>query len=259
MKNIKVIFFDIDGTLIPLDKENISDKSVFALNKLKENGIKICVATGRSPFQLPKFRGISFDIYLNFNGSLIFNEKEDIFKNPLSKKDIYRLIENSKDMDKPLAIATRDFYACNGTNADLKEYFSFGGNQPEIYENFENIIENEDIFQAILPIKNEEYEKAMKNISDTKIAAWWDRAVDLIPKNGGKGRAIEKVLSFYKVKKEECMAFGDGNNDLEMFESVKYGICMENGSDDLKNISYDLCKSVDCDGVYYYLKEKGLI
>ena len=102
MKNIKMIFFDVDGTLIPLDKEDISDKSVFALKKLQENGIKICVATGRSPFQLPKFRGLSFDIYLNFNGSLIFNESEDIFKNPLSKKDIYRLIENSKDMDKPM-------------------------------------------------------------------------------------------------------------------------------------------------------------
>ena len=80
MKNIKIVFFDIDGTLVPLDKDDISEKSVFALNKLQENGIKICVATGRAPIQLPKFRGINFDVYLNFNGSLVFNEKEDIDK-----------------------------------------------------------------------------------------------------------------------------------------------------------------------------------
>ena len=63
MKNIKMIFFDIDGTLIPFKKKDISDKLVFALEKLKERGIKICLATGRSPFQLPKFKGISFDVY----------------------------------------------------------------------------------------------------------------------------------------------------------------------------------------------------
>ena len=191
MKKIKMVFFDIDGTMISLDKEGISEKTALSLRKLKENGIKICVATGRSPIQLPDFSGISFDAYLSFNGSLIFNDKEDIFKNPLSKDDIFTLMENAKDMDKPMAIATRDLYACNGTNFDLEEYFSFGSSQPKVYDDFEDIIENDDIFQAILPIRENEYERAMENISSTKITAWWDRAVDLIPKNGGKGKGIE--------------------------------------------------------------------
>ena len=96
MKNIKMIFFDVDGTLVPLDKDDISDKSVFALNKLQENGIKICVATGRAPIQLPKFRGINFDVYLNFNGSLVFNEIEDIFKNPLQKRIFLPYLKTEK-------------------------------------------------------------------------------------------------------------------------------------------------------------------
>ena len=123
MKNVKMVFFDIDGTLVPLDKDDISEKSVYALNKLKEKGIKICIATGRAPIQLPKFRGIDFDIYLNFNGSLVFNENEDIYKNPLSKKDVFTLLENGKSMDKPLAVSSKEIYACNGTNPDLEEYF----------------------------------------------------------------------------------------------------------------------------------------
>ena len=259
MENVKMIFFDIDGTLIPFKKKDISDKLVFALEKLKERGIKICLATGRSPFQLPKFKGISFDVYLNFNGSLTYNKNEDIFKVPLLKDDIYKLLYNAKNINKPFAIATRDYYACNASNSDLEEYFSFGGIKPEIYDDFEKIIETEDIFQAIMPIKNCEYEKAMLGVCNTKIASWWDRAVDLVPKDGGKGKAVDEVLSFYNIKKEECLAFGDGNNDLEMFESVKYGIAMENASCDLKNISYDICKSADDDGIFYYLKEKGLI
>jgi trehalose-6-phosphatase len=57
---IKIIFFDIDGTLLDFRKEQLSAKTVEALQRLKENGIKICIATGRSPFCLPKFEGVEF-------------------------------------------------------------------------------------------------------------------------------------------------------------------------------------------------------
>ncbi|MDY3005589.1 HAD hydrolase family protein, partial [Anaerococcus porci] len=35
MTDIKIIFFDIDGTLISLDKDSISEKTKIALNSLK--------------------------------------------------------------------------------------------------------------------------------------------------------------------------------------------------------------------------------
>lgn len=49
MSDIKIIFFDIDGTLIDMKKKQISKKVLETLVKLKNNGIKICIATGRSP------------------------------------------------------------------------------------------------------------------------------------------------------------------------------------------------------------------
>ena len=41
--------------------------------------------------------------------------------------------------------------------------------------------------------------------------------MDIIPANGGKGVAVEKVLEFYGIDKADSIAFGDGNNDIEMF------------------------------------------
>ena len=38
MKDIKIIFFDIDGTLIAMDKDTISDKTLEALKRLQANG-----------------------------------------------------------------------------------------------------------------------------------------------------------------------------------------------------------------------------
>ena len=47
MTKPKIIFFDIDGTLVPL-KEGIRPRTVEALQKLRQNGIKLCIATGLS-------------------------------------------------------------------------------------------------------------------------------------------------------------------------------------------------------------------
>ena len=40
MGKIKIIFFDIDGTLLRLRAKELSEKTVEALNRLKANGIR---------------------------------------------------------------------------------------------------------------------------------------------------------------------------------------------------------------------------
>ena len=44
---IKAIFFDIDGTLASFKTHQIPDSTFYTLNKLKDNGIKLFIATGR--------------------------------------------------------------------------------------------------------------------------------------------------------------------------------------------------------------------
>ena len=67
MTKPKIIFFDIDGTLVPL-KEGIRPRTGEALQKLRQNGIKLCIATGRAPMEVPKFEGVTFDAFLTYNG-----------------------------------------------------------------------------------------------------------------------------------------------------------------------------------------------
>ena len=43
MKDIKIIFFDIDGTLIAMDQDTISEKTLEALKRLQEKGVKLCL------------------------------------------------------------------------------------------------------------------------------------------------------------------------------------------------------------------------
>lgn len=76
MSKIKIAFFDIDGTLIDMNKKKISEKIIYTLKELKANGIIICIATGRAPMTIPKFDGIEFDAYLAFMDRIVSMRKK---------------------------------------------------------------------------------------------------------------------------------------------------------------------------------------
>ena len=57
---------------------------------------------------------------------------------------------------------------------------------------------------------------------------------DFMPLNGNKGTAIKSLQKMFGVKPEECAAFGDFINDLEMLDSVYYSYAMENAHDEVK-------------------------
>ena len=82
--------------------------------------------------------------------------------------------------------------------------------------------------------RRDEYQAAMEHVEEARITAWWDRAVDIIPRNGGKGLAVLKILEHYRLSREEALAFGDGNNDIEMIEAAGWGVAMGNASPELK-------------------------
>ena len=99
----------------------------------------------------------------------------------------------------------------------------------------------------------------LAGVENAAITGWWDRAVDIIPRGGGKGLGVEKILEHYGLTREQSIAFGDGENDLEMLRAVGTGVAMGNAKPALKAAADAVCRSVAEDGVYHYCLEKGLI
>ena len=258
MGKIKIIFFDIDGTLIDMQKKCISERMVQTLMRLKEQGILLCIATGRSPVSLPHFEGVAFDAFLTFNGSLCYNEAGTIFSNPIPAGDVQRILKNAADMGRAVSVATRDRLAANGTDEDLAEYYGFAHLPLVAAEDFE-AVSRKEIYQVMLGCREPEYPAILKDVHGARITAWWDRAVDIIPAGGGKGLGIEKILAYYHLDRSQALAFGDGNNDMEMLQAVGTGVAMENASPQLKEVADDICGHVAQDGIYHYCLAHGLI
>ena len=76
MNAIKIVFFDVDGTLVDSATGRIPEKTFDALNRLRAKGILLCVATGRAPVTLPDFGDFRFDAFCTFNGSLCYTENK---------------------------------------------------------------------------------------------------------------------------------------------------------------------------------------
>ena len=64
-----------------------------------------------------------------------------------------------------------------------------------------------------------------------------DNLFEYVDPRINKGYGIEKVAKHFGVKLENCVAFGDEQNDREMLEKVGMGVCMKNGSQDVKECS----------------------
>ncbi len=258
MGDIKIIFFDIDGTLLNFGAKTVTPQIRETLHSLREKGIKLCISTGRSPMSLPAFAREGFDAWLTFNGSYCYDREGEIFSNPVDVEDIRIVAENAAKLDRPIAVATRERMAANGWDRDLEDYYGFTEIPLEVAPDFEEVCKS-GVYQVMLGCREAEHPEIIRGTAHAKIVAWWDRAADVIPQNGGKGLGIANVLAYYGFAREEALAFGDGNNDIDMLLAVGTGVAMENGSERLKAVATEVCPSVSEDGIYQYCLEKGLL
>ena len=257
-KDIKIVFFDVDGTLIQLGTNAMTANTLKMLHSLKEQKIKICICSGRSPVQMPALPGSSFDAYIAFTGSYCFDREGIIYSNPISQEDVRQILQNARELDRPVVAATDKDMSANGVDENLRKYYAFAGIDLKEDPNFAEVIKK-PVYQIMAGCTIDQRKAIVKNTQNARVAAWWDRACDVMPADGDKGKGIELVLKHFGIDRSNAMAFGDGDNDLEMFEAVDHPIAMGNASDNLKKIAEDTCGRVDEDGIYHYLLKQKII
>lgn len=260
IEDIRIAFFDVDGTLLPFRRREITEKTREALNALQASGVKIVVATGRAPAIVPTFEGVNFDAYLTFNGSYCYTaEGEVVFSNPIPRHAVRAVVENATVIGRPVVVSTVDDLAANGADDDMRAYLEIAGEPINIVEDLDAVIENNDVYQFSIGATPAEHLLLVAGVPEAEVVAWWDRAVDVIPARVGKGVGVRALLDYYGIQASQAIAFGDGHNDMSMLREVGCGVAMGNAQADVKAEADAIARSADDDGVYWYLKEYGLI
>ena len=264
MNNIKIIFSDVDKTLVPNFDLPFSEKLIESLKRLKKQNILFVLSSGRPTINLID---IAKEINNENNENLIeyvcgYNATEiyDVVNDEYIYKDEIS-IENTQKINKILSQENIDYinytldaiYSNNPENKyGLIEGQIFGRNPQKLLEIKPTPkvlgLVNENISEKIKVIQNK--------LPDFSISSSTPYFLEVTNKNVNKGTGMLKLIEILGIKQEETMAFGDGGNDVEMIEYAHVGITLKNGTDAVKKVAdIVLNQSVNEDAVANFILE----
>lgn len=270
MKRMSTLYVsDLDGTLLRSD-EKTSEYTNNVINSLTERGMLFSYATARSLITAKKATsGINAKIPLIvYNGAFVIdNLSGDI------------LIENYFDDGVNLVLEdlfANKVYPIVYAYIDGKEKFSFvpelcseGTNKflesrkGDIRTNAVkeiNALRAGKIFYITCIDEPEKLEPLYKKYKDSYHCVYQtdiytkEQWLEIMPLNASKARAVKQLQSLLKC--EKLVVFGDGKNDIDMFELADESYAVENAHEDLKKIATSIISSNDEDGVAKWLDEK---
>ncbi len=255
---IKVVFFDVDGTLLSHTKFGVPEGNREALEKLKEKGVLRVVATGRHRLELERLpvNDLEFDGCITLNGQLCFDEHKNVFyENQIDGEIKKRILRIFREKEIPVLLVEKDAVYINFVDERVMQA------QKEISTPVPPIGEytGAPVYQAVVYVRKEEEAALRELLPDCIITRWNDNAVDIMPTAGGKTTGIEKYLQLTHISREETMAFGDGENDKDMLQFAGIGVAMGNACAGAKNAADYVTASVDEDGIKKALRQYGII
>ena len=223
----KIIFFDIDDTL----SRNgiIAEHNKTTLEQLADTDIKLVISTGRSKAILPEdilalLDADILDAIICMNGQYSFDKSGQISHYPLTAEQTDKIVRLCQQSDLIHKFDSATHIAWSGENERLREFNAVTPNSildPEYYK-------TNTVYQCSVFFNNQQ--EKMQDIDfaqyDLKLVHWHQIGADILPADASKARGIKDMCEYYAVDASECMAFGDGMNDLEMFDLVGFAVAM---------------------------------
>lgn len=249
---IKLIASDLDGTLLQNGAQSLPEGVIPFIEKItKEHGILFVAASGRQYPNLVRLFG-SASKHMAFiceNGSLVFYRDKLIAGHPMDTEaaltishDILSLpgceLQISGEKTCYLIPKSERFVdrMVNHVKNDIK-LLATPEDHPEPYYKI-SVFEESGIAEGHGPeLLTRHKDKAQCTISGK---AW----LDCVAPGVNKGRALQELIEQLGITPDECAAFGDNFNDLEMLDSVKYGYVMDNAVNEIKFKYNYHCKDV---------------
>ncbi|MBH5318629.1 Cof-type HAD-IIB family hydrolase [Paenibacillus sp. GSMTC-2017] len=254
----KIVFFDIDGTLVNEEKV-IPNDTVEAIRELKASGVEPVIATGRAPYFIkPLAEQLGIESYVCLNGGYVVYKGQPLYKREIEKSSLEALVGLAGELNHSLVFEGEHFYNSNKevdpsmTEAILTLKVDEPSYNPEFWQ-------TDDIFQVFLHCESHEEHLYESLKSHFTFIRWHDKAMDVLPLGGSKAQGIEALLKKLEYTADDAVAFGDGLNDKEMLDYVGFGVAMGNSHPELLPFANYVTTHVDEKGIRNGLIKAGLL
>ena len=256
---IKAVFFDIDGTLVSFKSHTVPESARRAIARLREQGVKVFIATGRLMKHVAIVNDIDVDGYITVNGGYcITSAGEVIFESAFPRATVERVIDLSEQYGFDLNVMTHQDMYVSSMGERVQKIASMINIMPTVAD-VRSIAATQPVVQMCPYISRELEQEIMPLLPDCVGSRWIETFMDLNVRGVDKSLGIQQVMNYYGLTMAEAMAFGDGGNDLPMVRDAAVGVAMGNACDELKAVADYITSSVDEDGVSRALEHFGLI
>ena len=262
----KILFFDIDGTLITENGERYFPESAKeALALARKKGNLVFINTGRVFCNVTaEIRSAGFDGYVCGCGTNIIYNDEELFHYKLNKKlcdsvmkkcreyNMYAFFEYS---DKVYVDAAFKDYA---PLKEMTDYFRSTGQTVDDSDSPDKGLF--DKFCAWYDEDNEHLQEFKEFLSrDFDYIQREGNFCEVVPKGYSKATGIKFLLDYLDIPLTDAYVFGDGSNDEPMLSYVPNSIIMKKGPDYLKKKVMLVTDNAEDDGIYKAMKKLEII
>lgn len=237
---IKLIASDLDGTLLQDGSQKLTQRAIELIHELTQKGVHFVAASGRQyDNERRVFDAIKDEIsYVAENGSICIHNGKVISRGIIDDELAYRIIREIKKQDNFEIVVSREDTCLieNNDPAFVDHIVNVMRNTTEIVDDIRNV-KGPFLKIAICNMNDgphiiDKYLKHLQNMfgSEIKVVTSGNIWIDFIVPDANKGSALKGLMDLFGVKPEECMAFGDQYNDIEMLELVGTSYAMSNAA-----------------------------
>lgn len=275
----KIAFFDIDGTLCDSQGEVLAS-SVTAIQGFRKKGNLAYLCTGRSkPEIIDSIVAIGFDGVIGAGGGYVVMNEDVVIHETMPKDAVREIVSYFDSQDIGYYLESNDgLFSSDNCIPNIKKAISASANTTEEYQALEQqIVWFYDLISPIDPEKidygnvnkisfinttvafeeiTNKYRDAF-HIYHSTVPLFGPLSGEIAVKGIDKERAVKYVLNALSMEPEQAIAYGDGNNDIAMFNAVGHSVAMANGTDELKAVATEITEDADHDGIYLNMLKHG--
>lgn len=281
---VKMALFDIDGTLRD-EKEGLPKSAKKAVGELKQNGILVCICTGRSLGTIyDEVMDLEPDGLIAGGGSYIALAGRELKRQafcPGQVLDCMEWVMGTEGTGSPAGVSMEshsEVYmnrvaARMISDANAEKWKGLPRARQERAAKEGKIIcrdnlsecdpREEPIHKICYWGSREGFEELKERIGPCRVVQtdrWYGtQFYELVPEGCDKGTAVRTLCLAAGIRTEETIGFGDGKNDLDFLKVTGISVAMENGAKEVKNMADSVCERPGNHGIYRELVRRKLI